>query len=178
MAAAQQFPSAGLEFCCSLTPEPHMLDYNGHLNIAYYAILFEEAARAIFSSIDISRSYRERSDCALFAAEVHSVFHQEVPAGEAVSIYCRLLDVAFSKIHGMFFMVKSGDHSLAAVQEVLFLHVDLKRRKAVSIPDPQAGRLTALLERHRLMPDPPEKGRYVGQRKGRPDSPAGGERRR
>jgi acyl-CoA thioester hydrolase len=175
MAATEQFASEGLEFCCTLTPEPHMLDYNGHLNIAYYAVLFEEAARAIFSRIDLSRSYRERSDSALFAAEVHTVFHREVPAGEAVSIYCRLLDVAASKIHGMFFMVKSRDHSLAAVQEILFLHVDLKHRRTASIPEPQAGRLTTLLERHRLMPDPPEKGRYVGQRKGRPDSPAGRE---
>ena len=115
--------------------------------------------------MDISRSYRERSDCALFAAEVHTVFHREVPAGEAVSIYCRLLDVVASKIHGMFFMVRSSDHSLAAVQEILFLHVDLKRRKTASLPEPQAGRLTALLERHRLMPDPPERGRHVGQRR-------------
>jgi acyl-CoA thioester hydrolase len=176
--AKDQFDSAGLEFCCTLTPEPHMLDYNGHLNIAYYAILFEEAARTIFSRIDISRAYRERTDCAVFAAEVHTVFHREVSAGEAISFFYRVLDVAGSKIHGMFFMVKSGDHTLAAAQEILFLHVDLKHRKTVPIPELQTGRLTAMLERHRQKPEPPEKGRRVGQRKNRRVSPAGGEQHR
>jgi acyl-CoA thioester hydrolase len=172
MVNSEQFDSAGLEFCCVLTPDEHMLDYNGHLNVAYYALLFEEAARAIFSRIDISQAYRDRSDCGLFAAEVHTVFHREVPAGESVSIYYRVLDTAGSKIHGMFFMLKSGDRCLAATQEILFLHVDLRRRKTAPIPELQAGRLGALLARHRLLPEPPEKGRFVGQRKNRQGQPA------
>jgi acyl-CoA thioester hydrolase len=147
-----------------------MLDYNGHLNVACYGILFEDAARAIFSRIDVSQAYRERSDCAVFAAEVHTVFHREVPAGESVSIYYRVLDIAGSKIHGMFFMVKSGDQSLAATQEILFLHVDLKRRKTAPLPELQTGRLAGLLERHRRLAEPPEKGRFVGQPKGRPQT--------
>ena len=170
MTAPEPFDSAGLEFCCTLTPSQQMLDYNGHLNVAYYGILFEDAARAIFSRIDVSQAYRERSDCALFAAEVHTVFHREVPAGESVSIYYRVLDIAGSKIHGMFFMVKSGDLSLAATQEILFLHVDLMRRKTAPLPETQAGRLASLLERHRLLAEPPEKGRFVGQRKDRPQA--------
>jgi acyl-CoA thioester hydrolase len=168
VAAAERFDGAGLEFCCTLTPSERMLDYNGHLNVAYYGILFEDAARAIFSRIDVSQAYRERSNCALFAAEVHTVFHREVPAGESVSIYYRLLDIAGSKIHGMFFMVKPGDQILAATQEILFLHVDLARRKAAPLPELQAGRLAGLLERHRRLAEPPEKGRFVGQRKERP----------
>jgi len=166
--APEPFDSAGLEFCCTLTPGQHMLDYNGHLNVAYYGILFEDAARAMFSRIDVSQAYRERSDCALFAAEVHTVFHREVPAAESVSIYYRLLDTAGSKIHGMFFMVRAGDQALAATQEILFLHVDLKRRKTAPLPELQAGRLAGLLERHRGLAEPPEKGRFVGQPIGRP----------
>jgi acyl-CoA thioester hydrolase len=165
MAQLERFDSTGLEYCCTLTPGTHMLDYNDHLNVAYYGVLFEEAARTIFSRIDLSRAYRERSDCALFAAEAHTVFHREVPAGEEVSVFYRVLDVAGSKIHGMFFMVKSTDRSLAAVQEILFLHVNLKLRKTAPLPNLQAGRLANLLERHGLLPEPSDKGRYVRQRR-------------
>jgi acyl-CoA thioester hydrolase len=168
MADPEKFDCTGLEFCCTLTPEAHILNHNGHLNIAYYGRLFEEGARAIFSRIDVSQAYRERSGCALFAAEVHTVLHREISPGEAISIYYRVFDVVGSKIHGMFFMVKSGDHSLTAAQEILFLHVDHGHHRTVPLPDPQAGRFAALLKRHLLLPVPPDKGRYVGQREGGP----------
>jgi acyl-CoA thioester hydrolase len=169
---AEAYDTAELEFCCTSTPAEHMLDYNGHLNVAYYAVLFEDAARAIFGRYDVSQAYRERSDCALFAAEVHTVFLREVPAGESVSIYYRLVEAAGSKLHGMFFMVRAGDGSLAATQEIMFLHIDLNRRKTAPLPQPQAGRLAELQARQRSLPEPPEKGRFVGQRKPNPAAPA------
>jgi acyl-CoA thioester hydrolase len=167
MAEPIRFESAGLEFCCAAKPEPHMVDYNGHLNVAYYGILFEDAARVVFSRIDLSSAYRERSDCALFAVELHTIFHREVPSGETVSIFCRILDFDGRKVQCMFFMVNSAGQELAAAQEILFVHVDLLHRRASPVPEPQAGRIRGLLERHRTMPEPPEKGRHVGQRKHR-----------
>ena len=157
----------GLEFCCTVAPAPQMLDYNGHLNIAFYGALFEDAARSIFSRLDLSKSYRERSDCALFAAEMHSVFHREVLEGEAVSICWRLMDFDGSKIHCMFFMVKTRDQILAAVQEILYLHVDLQARRVGAIPEPQASRLGELLRKHGALPVPADAGRRVGMRQGR-----------
>lgn len=165
MDQVNRFDTEGLEFCCTATPRPEMLDYNAHLNIAYYGLLFEEAARANFSRIDISRAYRERSDCAIFAAEVHTVFHREVLGDEPVSIYFRLLDLDQRKIHSMFFMVKDRDGSLAAAQEILYLHVDLRRRRTAPIPEPQAGRLAALLEKHGRLSPPADAGRRVALRR-------------
>ena len=164
MAGEIGFDAEGLEFCCTVTPDPHMLDYNGHLNIAYYGILFEEAARCVFSRLDVSKAYRERTDCALFAVETHGVFHREVLEGEAVSLYCRLLDFDGRKLQCMFFMIKSSDHTLAATQEILFLHVSLRERRVVAFPEPQATRLSMLLRAHRQKPVPVEMGRSVGLR--------------
>ncbi len=172
MAQSQVFDAAGLEFCCRATPAGHMVDYNGHLNVAYYAVLFEDAARAIFGRLDLSQAYRERADCALFAAEVHTVFLREVPEGVSVSIYYRLLEASGSKIHGMFFMARDDERSLAATQEIMFLHVDLIRRKAAPVPEPQAGRLAGLLARQRSLPEPAQRGRFVGQRRPEAAAPA------
>src|SRR5258706_3262875 len=164
MAGEIPFDPNGLEFCCTVVPDPHMLDYNGHLNIAYYGILFEEAARRVCARLDVSKAYRERTDCALFAAEIHGVFHREVFEREAVSLFCRLLDFDGRKLHCMFFMVRSNDHTLAATQEILYLHIDLQRRRVVEFPEPQATRLSGLLQSHRGKPLPIEMGRHIGLR--------------
>lgn len=80
----------GLELCCTLRPAAEMIDYNGHLNMGYYGILFEEAARSILPRFDLSQAYRERTGHALFASELHVVFRREVFEGESVNVYLRL----------------------------------------------------------------------------------------
>ncbi|MFO1058117.1 MAG: thioesterase family protein [Dongiaceae bacterium] len=165
MADDQRFDAGGLELCCTVAPGPEMIDYNGHLNVAFYGALFEDAARSIFARIDISRAYRERTGAALFAAELHIVFHREVAEGEAVDILCRILDCDGRKLQVMFYMVRSRDGALAAAQEILYLHVDLAQRRVSPIPEPQAGRIRALLEAHRRLPPPADAGRSVALRR-------------
>jgi acyl-CoA thioester hydrolase len=164
MTADRHFPAGGLEFCCAVTPEARMMDYNGHLNVACYGLLFEDAARAIFPRLDISQAYRERTHNAFFAAELHQVFHREVTEGEAVSLYCRIVDFDGRKLHVMFFMVKS-DGALAASQEILYLHVAHASRRVVAVPEPQAARLRELKVKHESLPPSADAGRHVGIRR-------------
>ena len=141
-----------------------MIDYNGHLNVACYGLLFEDAARALFPRLDISKAYRERTHNAFFAAELHQVFHREVMDGEAVSLYGRIMSFDGRKLHVMFFMTKP-DGGLAATQEILYLHVSHASRRVVPVPEPQASRLRELALKHGHLAQPPDAGRSVGIRR-------------
>jgi acyl-CoA thioester hydrolase len=167
MADSARFNAEGSEFCCAMAPGQDMIDYNGHLNVAYYGVLFEEAARSLFPRLDISKAYRERSHCAFFAAELHQVFHREVGAAEPVSLFCQILDFDGRKLHAMYFMVRQ-DGILAASQEILYLHVDHATRRVTALPEPQAGRLRELAARHAQLPTPADSRRSVGIRRQKP----------
>lgn len=129
MASGSSTDIQGLEYCCTLYPGPEMIDYNGHVNMGYYGILFEDAARAILPRYNLSEDYRKRTNRALFVSEMHITLKKEVFEGQAVNMYLRLVDVTDKVLHAVFFMFHQHDENPAAVQEVLFLHVDLATRK-------------------------------------------------
>lgn len=56
-------PTAGLRleprpFVCAVIPiEPHWIDYNGHLNMAYYNVLFDRSLDEFFDMIGTGHDY-------------------------------------------------------------------------------------------------------------------------
>src|SRR5215469_9851342 len=106
-----------LEKCHTTSAAPYMIDYNGHLNVGYFGVLFEEAARGLFSRIDLSSDYRSRSDHALFAKESHFVFLKEVFPNEVLSIYAQILGVTNRALHCMYHMRNDSRAEWAARQE-------------------------------------------------------------
>jgi len=64
------------------TVRPEWIDYNGHMNVGYYLLPFENASGAFCRHLDISKAYRERTNHAVFAAETHLTFEREVKEGD------------------------------------------------------------------------------------------------
>jgi acyl-CoA thioester hydrolase len=155
----------GLELCCTLRPSEEMIDYNGHLNIGCYGILFEEAARSILPRFDLSQAYRDRTGHTLFASELHVVFRREVFEGEAINVYLRLVDATDRAIHAIYLMVKGSDGELAASQEILYLHVDLVARAVAPMDDLTVTTLANLTAKQNAYPLPIEVGRRIQLRK-------------
>jgi acyl-CoA thioester hydrolase len=165
MAKSGNWSPEGLELCCTLSASPEMIDYNGHVNIGYYAILFEAAARAILPRYDLSSAYRERTGRALFAVEAHTVFRKEVFQDEALAMYLRLVDASDRALHAMYAMVKQSSAELAAVQEVLYLHVDLESRRTVAIEPGTRVLLATLKAKQEPYAPPVEPGRHISIRR-------------
>lgn len=155
----------GLEFCCTRAVSPHMIDYNGHLNVGYYGVLFEDAAREVLSRIDLSRAYQERTGHALFAIESHAIFHKEVLPDSTLAFYFRLLGLTERALDCMYFMVNTTRGMLAATQQIMYLHVKLEPRQVVPIPEPQLDRLRALERMHAKLPFPEQAGHRIELRR-------------
>ncbi len=148
------------------TVRPEWIDYSGHMNLGYYLLAFEQAAICFFDVIDLSERYRNRTGCALFAAEVHITFERELRAGAPLRFESQLLDAGDKAIDCMHFMYEAGEGTLAATNQVMYLHVDLERRRAAPFPDDARVRLDAWLAAHANLPRPPQAGRSIGLRKG------------
>lgn len=51
--------------------EPQWIDYNGHLNMAYYNVLFDRAADEAYALAGIGETYLKKRLHSTFTVEVH-----------------------------------------------------------------------------------------------------------
>ena len=71
--------------------EPQWVDYNGHLNMAYYHVLFDRAVDEVFSLVGLSRDYAETRNASTFAAECHILYKRELTEGDLVRVTAQLI---------------------------------------------------------------------------------------
>jgi acyl-CoA thioester hydrolase len=147
------------------TVDPAACDYNGHMNVGYYLLAFENAAKAFFGYVDLSQSYRERSNHALFVSETHLTFEREVCAGDRLRFATQLLGTTDKAIDVMHFMYHAGEGYLAATNEVMYLHVNLESRRAAPIPEGTQDFLRRMAAAHARLPPPPQAGRRIELRR-------------
>ena len=138
---------------------PEWLDANGHMNLAYYIVVFDRGVDAWLEAAGLGAAYRA-SGFSVFAVETHTIYRQEVGDGAALCVRTRLVAGAGKRIHLMHSMT-CGDVEIAT-HEVLFLHMDLATRRASPLGPAAAARVQALApppDWHR----PAWLGRHVGQ---------------
>ena len=137
------------------------IDYSGHMNFGYFLLPFENASSAFFRHLDLSQAHRERTNHALFAAETHLTFKREVKLGDRLRFTTQLLGWAPKWINCIHCMYHVGENYLAATNQLLFVYVDLDKRRSAPLPDRQQATLTALFETHSKLKIPAQVGRAI-----------------
>jgi acyl-CoA thioester hydrolase len=140
---------------------PEWLDYNGHMNEAYYVLVFSNATDAFMDFAGQDADYRERSNCSVYTLETHVMYLQEVSEGEAVRVETLLLghdDKRYRLFHAMY-REKSDD--LLATGEHLLVHVDMGGPKSAPFPPEIMDRLAAIRAAHAGLPVPQQAGRTI-----------------
>ncbi len=111
---------------------PEWIDYNDHMNIAFYVTAFSKAVDALLDLIGMDAEYRTAKNRSAFTTEAHICYLRELREGESFNIALELLGHDDKRLHVLFLMYKDGDKELAATSEQMFLHVDTKFRKVTS----------------------------------------------
>ncbi len=120
------------------TVQPEWIDYNGHMNVAYYVLVFDHATDAALDALGLGEAYRKDSGCSVFVGDMHVTYRQEVGGGDALVVTTRALahdDKRLILFHEM--RCAGTPDGLVASNEVLCVHVDLATRR--SAPWPPAG---------------------------------------
>jgi len=113
---------------------PEWIDWNGHLNLAYYVVLFDYATDALFEAIGIGRKYKDATNHGTFVAETHNLYERELLVGERVRIATQILGSDDKRLHLGHEMFRLRDGERSATQELMFLHIDLKARRVTPFP--------------------------------------------
>ena len=141
---------------------PAWCDYNGHMNLSYYVLVFDHATDAFWDMLGIGRDYKERTDNSTFTVESHITYDREVLDGDEVRCTTQLLGFDAKRIHYFHRMYHARDGFLAATTELLAIHVDLTIRRVGPMPDDVQARLADTMEAHRRFGPPDEAGRVIG----------------
>jgi acyl-CoA thioester hydrolase len=142
--------------------EPHWIDYNGHLNMAYYNVLFDRAVDETYELIGVGADYVARRRQSIFTAEVHVRYLRELHAGDPVRVTFQLINYDAKRLHYFEQLFHAADGWVSATSENLSLHVDMTSRKAAVFPHEVADRLAEMKASHALLPLPEAAGRRIG----------------
>lgn len=145
---------------------PEWVDYNGHLNEAYYLLIFSRATDALLDAVGIGDAYRRRERVSVFTLETHLRYLREVRGGETVEVEVRVLGLDAKRAHLFCAMRRAGEAELAATAEMLWLHVDTTTRRGAPFRAEVLARLEELRAREAGRPRPEGAGRSVGLGRG------------
>jgi len=141
--------------------EAGWIDYNGHLNMAYYNVLFDRAVDEVYEILGLGLAYVEQSRHSTFTAEVHVRYLRELHAGDLVRVTFQLLGFDAKRLHYFEQLFHAEEGWLSATSENMVLHVDMAAKKTAGFPDSIATRLARMKAAHAGLPIPPGIGRRI-----------------
>ncbi|MBL4721121.1 MAG: thioesterase family protein [Alphaproteobacteria bacterium] len=147
------------------TVRPEWIDYNGHMNVAYYVLAFDYATDAFLDYIGLTREFKESVNSTTFALDMNVSYKREVLEGDPLRFTTQLVDADEKRLHFFHQMFHATEGYLAATNEVLSVHVDLDSRRIAPMPDALRQRVDALWRLHRDLPRPEPVGRTMGIRR-------------
>ncbi len=141
---------------------PAWIDYNGHMNLAYYILIFDHATDAFLDFIGLTEEFRKASQSSTFAAEMHVTYEQEVREGEEVIVTTQLLGFDEKRIHYFHHMYEKRKNRLLATNELISLYMDMNTRRVAAMPGDIQGTLGDIVSAHDDLPLPSQVGRTIG----------------
>lgn len=154
--------------CPTTTILPEWIDYNDHMNVAYYTLVFDRSGDAAVDILNLGEAYRRAENRTLVTAEAHIAYLREVKVGAEVRSTFRLLDADAKSLH-VYQELYHRDGWLSATQESLLLHVDLAAPggpKVARMSEAIQADVQTMLRYHASLPRPKYVGRALGIRRG------------
>ncbi|PPR17499.1 MAG: L-carnitine dehydrogenase [Alphaproteobacteria bacterium MarineAlpha9_Bin7] len=149
------------------TVQPAWIDYNGHLNMAYYLLAFDHATDALFDFLGLGAEYVQTSDGTTFSLEAHISYLAEVGESDVLRFETYLFDFDEKRMHYAHAMYHDSENYIAATNELVSLHVSRSKHRAMPMPQTVQERLTLMKTAHENLVPPPGMSRQMGLRKGR-----------
>ena len=113
-------------------------DYNGHMNLSYYILVFDKGAEVILSKFKMGENSAKTTKRSTMVVETHTTYNNEVKEDEEVDVFISHFDHDKKRLHYKLEMYEKKRNLLSATTEVLSLYIDLNQRKVAEFEDEKA----------------------------------------
>ena len=141
--------------------EPQWIDYNGHLNMAYYNVMMDRAIDQMWLHLGIGPTYMKERHGSTFTAECHVRYLREIHLGDPVQISVYLLAADEKRLHTFEVLRHATEGWISATSENMTIHIDMIARKTAPFPSDIRARIQAVVDSHKAVPRPEGIGRKV-----------------
>ena len=111
-------------------------DYNGHMNVAYYVLIFDlNAAELLMNKFNMGEKSAKETNKSTMVVESHITYNQELLEGDEVDLNLIYFNHDKKRLQYKFEMVHKTKNYLASTIEILALYVDLEQRKVAEFEE-------------------------------------------
>ena len=105
------------------------VDYNNHLNMAYYVLIFDQACEVLLEKFKMGAVSAENERRSTMVVETNTRYIGEVKEGDEVDIMLTFFDHDKKRLHLSLDMIEKQTNKISASIEWLSLYVNLETRK-------------------------------------------------
>ncbi len=143
-----------------MTVKPEWIDFNGHLNMAYYNVLFDTSVDELYPHLGFGLDYLKSTGCTTYIAEFHICYLRELHVHDEVTATFHLIEHDEKRFHG-YQELYHKDGWLAATAEGLTLHIDQSGPKVAPMPQSIRDALANYKATQGTLPAPERIGRKI-----------------
>ena len=144
---------------------PEWIDYNGHMNVAYYVLAFDQGTDRFLAALGLDAAYLDKGG-STFALEMHVTYDRELRPEAPYRVHSRIIDADHKRIHLFHEMVHAEEGWLAATNEVITMHIDMTTRRSAAFPPAIQTRIDAMKATQADLARPDGVGRVIRIRRG------------
>jgi len=124
-------------------------DYNGHMNLAFYILIFDKGAEKILSKFKMGEQSAKTTKKSTMAVESHTTYNNEVKENEEVDVHLSYFDHDKKRLLYKLEMYEKNKNILSAATEVLSLYIDLNIRKVAEFENEKVTIMDQFIEENK-----------------------------
>ena len=122
------------------------VDYNNHMNMAYYVLIFDEAWEVALEKFKMGASAAKNLIRSTMVVETNTKYLNEVKEGETVDINLTYFDHDKKRLHLKMEMIAKETKKISASMEWISLYIDLSKRKVTEFEEEKLKLMAAFIK--------------------------------
>ena len=119
----------------SFSIKQEWVDYNNHMNMAYYVLIFDQALEVALEKFKMGESAAKDLNRSTMVVETNTKYLNEIKQGEEVDVYMTYFDHDKKRLHIKMEMIKKSEKKISANIEWISLYIDLNQRKVTEFEE-------------------------------------------
>ena len=119
----------------SFSVKQEWVDYNDHMNMAYYVLIFDQALEVALEKFKMGESAAKDLNRSTMVVETNTKYLNEIKQGEEVDVYMTYFDHDKKRLHLKMEMIEKSEKKISANIEWISLYIDLNQRKVTEFEE-------------------------------------------
>jgi acyl-CoA thioester hydrolase len=125
-------------------------DYNNHMNLSYYILVFDMGAEVILSKFKMGEYSAKTTKKSTMVVETHTTYQKEVKEGDEVSVSLAYFNHDNKRLHYKLEMHDKTKNVVSATTEVLALYIDLNLRKVKEFESDKIEKMNDFIKKNKI----------------------------